>query len=50
MQGLNSTREFATMNYYFPLHILFSTIYLLPEQELNPGIYSKQKIIMELLL
>jgi hypothetical protein len=23
MQGLNSTREFATKNYYFPMHNLF---------------------------
>jgi hypothetical protein len=29
MQGLNSTKEFATKNYYFPTHILFTTIYLL---------------------
>jgi hypothetical protein len=35
MQGLNSTREFATNNYYFPMHILFTTVYLLQEQELN---------------
>jgi hypothetical protein len=44
MQGLNSTREFATKNYYFPMNILFTTIYLLQEQELNPRIYSKQEI------
>jgi hypothetical protein len=48
MQGLNSTTEFATKNYYFPMHILFTTIYLLQEQELNPRIYSKQELIMEL--
>jgi hypothetical protein len=41
MQGLNSTCEFATKNYYFPMHILFTTIYLLQEHELNPRIYSK---------
>jgi hypothetical protein len=35
MQGLNSTREFSTKNYYFSMHILFTTIYLLQEQELN---------------
>jgi hypothetical protein len=46
MQGLNSIREFATKNYYFLMHILFTTIYLLQEQELNPGIYSKQELIM----
>ncbi len=48
MQGLNSTREFATKNYYFPMHILFSTIYLLQEQKLNPRIYSKQELIMSI--
>jgi hypothetical protein len=29
MKVLNSTRKFATKNYYFPIHILFTTIYLL---------------------
>jgi hypothetical protein len=47
MQGLNSTREFSTKNYYFAMHILFSTIYLLQGQELNPRIYSKKELIME---
>jgi hypothetical protein len=46
MQGLNSTREFSTKNYYFPMHILFTIIYLLQEHELNPKIYSKQELIM----
>jgi hypothetical protein len=46
MQVLNSTRKFATKNYYFPTHILFTIIYLLQEQELNPRIYSKQELIM----
>jgi hypothetical protein len=41
MQDLNNTRELATKNYYFPMHILFTTISLLQEQELNPIIYSK---------
>jgi hypothetical protein len=41
MQGLNNTREFAANNYYFPMHILFTTIYLLQEQELNPRTYSE---------
>jgi hypothetical protein len=27
MQGLNSTRKYYTKNEYFPMHILFSTIY-----------------------
>jgi hypothetical protein len=35
MQGLNSTREFATKNYYFPMHILFSTIYLFAGTEIK---------------
>jgi hypothetical protein len=48
MQGLNSTREFSTKNYYFPMHILFTTIYLLQKHELNPRIYSKQKLIMSI--
>jgi hypothetical protein len=48
MQGLNSTREFSTKNYYFSMHILFSIIYLLQGKELNPKIYSKQELIMEL--
>jgi hypothetical protein len=47
MHGLNSTREFATKNYYFPMHILFTTIYLSHEQELNPRIYSKPEINYE---
>jgi hypothetical protein len=47
MQGLKSTRKFATKNYYFPMHI-FTTIYLLQEHELNPRIYSKQESIMSI--
>jgi hypothetical protein len=35
MQGLNSTRNYYTKNEFFPMHILFTTIYLLQEQELN---------------
>jgi hypothetical protein len=30
------------------MHTLFSTIYLLQEQELNPRIYSKQELIMSI--
>jgi hypothetical protein len=48
MQGLNSTREFATKNYYFPMHILFTKIYLLQEHELNYRIYSKEELIMSI--
>jgi hypothetical protein len=35
MRGLNSTRKYYTKNEYFPMHILFSTIYSLQEQKLN---------------
>jgi hypothetical protein len=30
------------------MHILFTTIYLLQEHELNPRIYSKQELIMSI--
>jgi hypothetical protein len=30
------------------MHILFTIIYLLQEQELNPRIYSKQELIMSI--
>jgi hypothetical protein len=48
VQGRNSAKEFATKNYYFPMHILFTTIYLSQEHELNPKIYSKHKLIMSI--
>jgi hypothetical protein len=48
MQGPNSTRESATKNYYFPMHILFSTIYLLQKKQLNHRNYSKQELSMEI--
>jgi hypothetical protein len=48
MQGLNSTRKSATKNYYFSMHILFTTIYLLQEKELNPRIYYKQELVMNI--
>jgi hypothetical protein len=35
MQVLNSTRKFATKNYYFPMHILFSIIYLFVGTEIK---------------
>jgi hypothetical protein len=41
IQVLNSAREFYTKNYYFPMHIVFTTIYLLQKQRLNPKNYSK---------
>jgi hypothetical protein len=42
IQVLNSSREFYTKNYYFPMHNLFTIIYLLQKQRLNPINYSKQ--------
>jgi hypothetical protein len=48
IQVLNSAREFYTLNYYFPMHILFTTIYLLQKKILNPRTYSNQELIMEL--
>jgi hypothetical protein len=48
MQVLKSARNVYTKNYYFPKHILFTTISLLQKQRLNPRNYSKQEIIMEL--
>jgi hypothetical protein len=48
MQVLNSARNIYTKNYYFSKHILFTTNSLLQKQKLNPKIYSKQEIIMNL--
>jgi hypothetical protein len=46
MQVLNSIRKHYTNNEYFYRHILFTKIYLLHEQKLNPKNYSKQEVIM----
>jgi hypothetical protein len=46
MQVLNIKRKHPIKNEYFPIHILFSTIYLLQELKLNHNNYSKQKINM----
>jgi hypothetical protein len=43
---LYSAGKLSTKNEYFSKHILFSTIYLLQEQKLNPRNYSEQEIIM----
>jgi hypothetical protein len=48
MQILNSRRKHPTKNEYFPMHILFTTFYLLQEQKLNHRNYSKLKIIMRI--
>jgi hypothetical protein len=46
IQVLNSIRKYHTTIEYFYKHILFSTIYLLQEQQLNPNKYSEQEINM----
>jgi hypothetical protein len=46
MQALNSIRKHPTKDECFPLHILFTTVYLLHKQKLNHENYSKQEIIM----
>jgi hypothetical protein len=46
IQVLNSIKKHPTIDEYFSKHIPFTTIYLLLEQILNPGIYSEQEIIM----
>jgi hypothetical protein len=46
MQALNIKRKHPTKNEYFPMHILFTTIYLLQEQRLNHMNYYMQKINM----
>jgi hypothetical protein len=48
MQVLNSAKDVYTKNYYFYNSKLFSTIFLLQKQRLNPRNYSKQEIIMNL--
>jgi hypothetical protein len=46
IQVLHIKRSHPTKIDYFSTHIQFTTIYLLQGQKLNPGNYSKQKIIM----
>jgi hypothetical protein len=46
MQVLKSKRKPPTKTKYFPMHILFTTIYLLQEQKLDHRIYSEQEINM----
>jgi hypothetical protein len=41
MQVLRSIRKHYIKNEYFPMHILFTSIYLLQEQELNHRNYSR---------
>jgi hypothetical protein len=46
IEVLNSIRKHPTKNDYLPMHILFTTIYLLQEQIVNHRNYSKQEINM----
>jgi hypothetical protein len=44
MRVLNSIRKYHTNIEHFHKRILFSTIYLLQEQKLNPNKYSEKEI------
>jgi hypothetical protein len=46
MQVIKSIWKHYTNNEYFYKHIIFTMIYLLQEQKLNPRNYSEQEIIM----
>jgi hypothetical protein len=46
LQVLNSIRKHPTKNEYFPMHNLFTTIYLLQEQKLHHRNYSEQETNM----
>jgi hypothetical protein len=46
IQILHIKRRQHTKNEYFPMHILFTTIYLLQEHKSNHRNYSKQEINM----
>jgi hypothetical protein len=48
IQVINSMRKHNTKVDYFSKLMLFTIIYLLHEQELNPKIYSKQELIMSI--
>jgi hypothetical protein len=48
IQVLFIKRRHPTTNEHFPKHILFTTIYLLQEQKLNPRNYFEHKIIMSI--
>jgi hypothetical protein len=50
LQVLYSARKFYTKKQYFPKHKLFYTLSLLQEQRLNPRNYSKQELIMGILV
>jgi hypothetical protein len=46
MQVLTIIRKHYTNNEYLPKHIVFTMIYLMQKQKLNPRNYFEQKIIM----
>jgi hypothetical protein len=46
MQVLNSIRKHYTKNEHFPKHILFTTIYLFQDQQLNHNNSSEHEINM----
>jgi hypothetical protein len=46
MQVLNIKRKHPTEKEYFPMHILFTTIYLLQEEKLTHSKYSVHELIM----
>jgi hypothetical protein len=46
IQVAYSMGKLYTNNHYLPKHILFTMIYLLQEQNLNPRNYSEQEIIL----
>jgi hypothetical protein len=46
MQVLNIQRKYYTKNEYLPKQTIFTMIYLLYGQKLNPINYPEQKIIM----
>jgi hypothetical protein len=47
IQVLNSIRKHPTKNEYFSKRILFTIIFLLQKQKLNPNKYSEQELNMD---
>jgi hypothetical protein len=47
MQVVSSIKKQITNIEYFPKHILFTTIYLMQEQKLNPNKYYEKDIIIK---
>jgi hypothetical protein len=44
IQDVYSIRKHSTINEYFPMHIIITTIYSLQEPNLNHGNYSEQEL------